>query len=111
MCFHFLGGWGAGYYSHLWSRMLAADIFSAYLEAGWDSPDSVARVSGKIRETFLAAGSAVPTALSFRQFRGRDPNPEALLLSLGTKFFTSVLSTLMSIKMLDPPTSETMIGL
>jgi oligopeptidase A len=76
--------------------MLAADIFSAYLEAGWDNPDGVARISGKIRETFLAAGSAVPTALSFRQFRGRDPNPEALLLSLGTKCFTSVLSTLLS---------------
>jgi oligopeptidase A len=90
----FSGGWGAGYYSHLWSRMLAADIFSAYLEAGWDNPDGVARISGKISETFLSAGSAVPTALSFRQFRGRDPNPEALLLSLGTSFLKSVLSTL-----------------
>ena len=78
-----LGGWGAGYYSHLWSRMLAADVFSAYLEVGWDNAEAVARVSRKIRETFLAAGSAVPTAQSFRDFRGRDPNPEALLLSLG----------------------------
>jgi oligopeptidase A len=77
------GGWGAGYYSHLWSRMLAADVFSAYLEAGWQNPDAITRVSRKIRETFLAAGSAVPTAQTFRDFRGRDPNPEALLLSLG----------------------------
>ena len=26
------GHWAAGYYSHTWSRMLAADLFSAYLE-------------------------------------------------------------------------------
>jgi oligopeptidase A len=63
--------------------MLAADVFSAYLEAGWDNTDGVARISQKVRETFLAGGSAVPTAHSFRDFRGRDPNPEALLLSLG----------------------------
>ena len=32
------GNWSGGYYSHLWSKMLAADIFSAYWEAGWDDP-------------------------------------------------------------------------
>ena len=26
------GHWAAGYYSHTWSKMLAADLFSAYLE-------------------------------------------------------------------------------
>lgn len=79
------GHWAAGYYSHTWSRMLAADLFSAYLEAGLENTEAVAKVSARFKSTFLTSGSAVPTAQLFREFRGRDPTPEALLISLGLK--------------------------
>jgi Zn-dependent oligopeptidase len=39
----------------------------------------------RFRNTFLSLGSSVPMAETFRNFRGRDPSHEALLLSLGLK--------------------------
>jgi Peptidase family M3 len=39
----------------------------------------------RFRSTFLALGSSIPMAETFRKFRGRDPSHEALLLSLGLK--------------------------
>ena len=45
----------------------------------------MAKVSARFKSTFLTSGSAVPTAQLFREFRGRDPTPEALLISLGLK--------------------------
>jgi oligopeptidase A len=79
------GEWAAAYYCRLWSRMLAADIFSAYLEIGLDNDEQVKKMSKRFKKTFLCSGSARPTAQIFREFRGRDPTPEALLLSLGLK--------------------------
>lgn len=77
------GNWSGGYYSHLWSKMLAADIFSAYWEAGWDDPKEIAKVSQKISSVLLASGSSKPMVQVFRELRGRDPNPEALMFSRG----------------------------
>eukprot|EP00092_Neocalanus_flemingeri_P019582 GFUD01021214.1.p1 GENE.GFUD01021214.1~~GFUD01021214.1.p1 ORF type:complete len:771 (+),score=230.50 GFUD01021214.1:151-2463(+) len=79
------GHWAAGYYSHTWSKMLAADLFSAYLEAGLENKEAVSKVSARFKSTFLTSGSAVPTAQLFREFRGRDPTPEALLISMGIR--------------------------
>jgi len=42
-------------------------------------------VTRRFRSTFLALGSSIPPAEVFRQFRGRDPSHEALLLHLGLK--------------------------
>eukprot|EP00088_Acartia_fossae_P028036 TRINITY_DN2880_c0_g1_i2.p1 TRINITY_DN2880_c0_g1~~TRINITY_DN2880_c0_g1_i2.p1 ORF type:complete len:779 (-),score=169.37 TRINITY_DN2880_c0_g1_i2:109-2445(-) len=80
-----IDSWCAGYYSNLWSRMLAADVFSAYWEAGWENPEAVRKVSQKILNSLLTVGSSRPTAEVFRELRGRDPNPDALLISLGLK--------------------------
>jgi len=79
------GHWAAGYYSATWGKMLAADLFSAYIEAGLENTEAVGKVSARFKSTFLASGSAVPSAQLFREFRGRDPTPEALLISLGLK--------------------------
>ena len=73
----------AGYYGHTWAKMMAADAFSAYLESGFDDKEAVARISRRFRDTFLTCGSRVPAAQVFRLFRGRDPTPDALLMSLG----------------------------
>ncbi len=65
--------------------MLAADAFAAVQEVGLDNADEVKKVCKRFRGTFLRMGSTLPTAELFRQFRGRDPSHEPLLMSLGLK--------------------------
>ncbi|KPI97181.1 Oligopeptidase A [Papilio xuthus] len=74
--------WGAAYYCHLWSKMIAADIFSAFDEARQGDEDILA-VGRRYRDTFLATGGACHPSEVFRRFRGRDPSPHALLKNLG----------------------------
>lgn len=78
----FSGEWAAAYYSHVWSRLLAADVYSAFYEVQ-DNLDAVHAVGKRFRETFLALGGACHPSEVFRRFRGRDPSPKALLKSLG----------------------------
>ncbi|CAH2039281.1 unnamed protein product, partial [Iphiclides podalirius] len=77
----FSGEWGAAYYCHLWSRMVAADIYGAFDEAR--AGGDLLAVGRRYRETFLAEGGACHPGELFRRFRGRDPSPHALLNSLG----------------------------
>ena len=79
----FGGQKAASYFCATWSRMLAADAFSAFQEVGLENSEEVKKVARRFRKTFLATGSAVPAAEVFRQFRGRDPSHEALLINLG----------------------------
>ncbi|KAI5637484.1 peptidase family m3 domain-containing protein [Phthorimaea operculella] len=74
--------WGAAYYCHLWSKMIAADIYSAFEEARKENKDVLA-VGKRYRDTFLAAGGACHPSEVFRRFRGRDPSPQALINNLG----------------------------
>ncbi|KXJ77549.1 hypothetical protein RP20_CCG007286 [Aedes albopictus] len=77
----FSGDWGAAYFSRLWSRMVAADVYSAFVEAKSKGQQSDA--GRRFRETFLALGGGCHPSEVFRQFRGRDPSPKALLQNLG----------------------------
>ena len=78
-------------YCSIWSRMLAADAFSAIEEANQESAftiyenPQVLAVTNRFRETVLAKGSTLAMEEIFRTFRGRDPSYEALLVSLGLK--------------------------
>ncbi|CAG4946585.1 unnamed protein product [Parnassius apollo] len=74
--------WGAAYYCHLWSKMIAADIYSAFEEARQGDEDIMV-VGRRYRDTFLAIGGACHPSEVFRRFRGRDPSPHALLKNLG----------------------------
>ena len=75
----FAGGYAAGYYSYLWAELLAADGFMVFAEAGL-----VDRTTGdRFRDEVLARGATRPAAESFRAFRGRDPEPAAMLLRHG----------------------------
>ncbi|CAH0398901.1 unnamed protein product [Chilo suppressalis] len=74
--------WGAAYYCHLWSKMIAADIYSAFEEARQGEQD-VLTVGKRYRDTFLASGGSCHPSEIFRRFRGRDPSPHALLNNLG----------------------------
>ncbi|MEP9401712.1 M3 family metallopeptidase [Sphingomonas sp. VNH70] len=75
----FAGGYAAGYYSYLWAELLAADGFAAFAEAG-----GVDRATGdRLRATVLSQGSVRPAIELFRAFRGRDPDPRAMLARHG----------------------------
>lgn len=74
--------WGAAYYCRLWSKMIAADIYSAFEEARQSDQDVLA-VGKRYRDTFLAVGGGCHPSEVFRRFRGRDPSPHALLKNLG----------------------------
>ncbi|XP_019871362.2 uncharacterized protein LOC109599775 [Aethina tumida] len=76
--------WGAAYYSHLWSRMIAADVYSAFHEVQNDE-QKVVDVGKRFRDTFLSLGGSSHPSQTFRNFRGRDPSLKALINSLGLK--------------------------
>ena len=73
----FSGGYAAGYYSYKWAEVLAADGFSLFEEKGIFDKDTAA----KLRHLLESGGSVDATKL-YRDFRGHDPEPEALLRQL-----------------------------
>ncbi|XP_015601630.1 probable cytosolic oligopeptidase A [Cephus cinctus] len=77
--------WGAAYYSHIWSEMIAADIYSAFQEIPVEDQNQVREIGKRYRDTFLALGGSCSPNEVFRRFRGRDPSPKALLKNLGLK--------------------------
>jgi len=75
----FAGGYAAGYYSYKWAEVLSADAYSAFEEAG--GANSV--TGEKFWREILAVGGSRPALESFRAFRGRDPQIDALLRHSG----------------------------
>ena len=75
----FAGGYSAGYYSYKWAEVLSADAFAAFEEAGLDNEASVAAVGQKFRKVILAQGGSRHPMELFIEFRGRKPEPQALL--------------------------------
>ena len=79
----FAGGYAAGYYSYKWAEVLSADAYAAFEETmdehGTPSPETGRRY----REAILEAGGSRPALESFKAFRGREPNLEALLRHQG----------------------------
>ena len=74
----FSGGYCAGYYSYKWAEVLAADGFSLFKEKGIFNQN----VATAFRE-LLSKGDSVDASILYRNFRGHDPQPEALLKQLG----------------------------
>ena len=75
----FAGGYSAGYYSYKWAEIMSSDAFGAFEELNLDNKEEIAKLGKKFRETILAKGGGEHPAEVFRQFRGRDTNPDALL--------------------------------
>ena len=75
----FSGGYAAGYYSYKWSEVLSADAFSMFEEAGLDNEEKVAEIGRRYRDTILALGGSRHPLDVFIDFRGREPDPSALL--------------------------------
>jgi len=75
----FGGGYAAGYYSYKWAEVLSADAFSLFEENGVMDP-----VAGRrFRECILEVGGSVDPLDAFIAFRGRPPEPGALLRLAG----------------------------
>ena len=75
----FDGGYESGYYGYLWSEILDADAFQAFKETSLFDPETAARYRNEI----LSKGRTEPAAELYRNFRGRDPRIEPLLINRG----------------------------
>ena len=75
----FAGGYAAGYYSYKWAEVMSADAFGAFEDVGLENEEKVKEVGRKFRDTVLSLGGGNKAMDVFTEFRGREPNPDALL--------------------------------
>ena len=75
----FTGGYSAGYYSYKWAEVLEADAYSLFEEKGIFNTE----VSNAFRKEILEKGGTEDEAVIYRNFRGHNPQPEALMKKLG----------------------------
>jgi peptidyl-dipeptidase Dcp len=73
--------YSAGYYSYLWSDALTADAAEAFEEAPGRYYDR--QLADRLLTTVLSVGDTIDPADSYRRFRGRDVDTNALLRKRG----------------------------
>ena len=76
------GGYSAGYYSYMWAEVLDADAFEAFKETGDIFNQEVA---DKFRKHVLTPGGIDNGMVMYTNFRGREPQIDALLKNRGLK--------------------------
>jgi peptidyl-dipeptidase Dcp len=75
----FAGGYSAGYYSYKWAEVLDADAFEFFKEKGIFNRE----VANKFKDTVLSKGGSQHPMDLYVAFRGKQPNPDALLRRAG----------------------------
>lgn len=75
----FAGGYAAGYYSYLWAEVLSADAFSRFEEEGIFNT----KTGNAFLDNILSQGGSDEPMTLFKNFRGREPQLEALLRHYG----------------------------
>ncbi len=77
----YAGGYAAGYYSYKWADILSSDIFETFEENGVLCQDTAKRYLDEI----LSQGGSKEMSELFKNFKGRDPKPDAFLKYSGIK--------------------------
>lgn len=72
---HLMGGYEAGYYSYLWSRVIAVDLFGRFNDTGVMNEETGKRY----RDIILAPGRSYDESGQVRKFLGRDVTEESFL--------------------------------
>jgi peptidyl-dipeptidase Dcp len=77
---HIIGGYAAGYYSYLWSEVMDADAFAAFVETGnvFDK-----KTATKLKTHIYSAGNTHDALEAYVAFRGRPPEIDGLLKKRG----------------------------
>src|SRR5687767_4375691 len=73
-------GYSAGYYSYLWSDVITADAFGAFVEGKGPYDKAVGQ---RLVKYIFSVGNTIDPADAYRAFRGRDPKVEALMKKRG----------------------------
>lgn len=76
---HLAGGYGAGYYGYMWSKVYSCDMFTRFRDAGLLNRE----VGMEYRKKILEVGSSRDEMESVKDFLGREPNNAAFLEELG----------------------------
>lgn len=76
---HIMGGYDAGYYGYLWSKVYAQDLFTRFQRDGLESP----AVGHAYRRDILAPAMTYEPDQEVRAFLGRPMNPDAFYAALG----------------------------
>ena len=71
----FGGGYSAGYYSYKWAEALDADAFEYFKENGIFNTV----IADSFRKNILEKGNTEPPMNMYVKFRGKEPDPDALL--------------------------------
>lgn len=75
----FQGGYSSGYYSYKWAEVLDADAFAFFKEHGiFDK-----KVAKAYKENILQKGGTIEPMKLYKKFRGKEPDPKALLKRAG----------------------------
>jgi peptidyl-dipeptidase Dcp len=72
--------YAAGYYSYMWSEVMDADAFGAFEDAGNIFDPAVAK---RLHDDIYSSGGSRDPEEAYVAFRGRKPEPEALLRRRG----------------------------
>ena len=75
----FQGGYSSGYYSYKWAEVLDADAFAYFQEKGIFNRE----VATKFKDNVLSKGGTDHPMTLYKQFRGQEPKPDALLKRAG----------------------------
>ena len=77
----FNSGYSAGYYSYLWAEVLDKDAFELFMEKGIFDPAT----AKSFRQNILEKGGSDEPMTLYKNFRGAEPDPDALLRARGLK--------------------------
>ncbi len=75
----FNGGYSSGYYSYKWAEVLDADAFEYFKENGIFNKE----IATKFKNSILSKGGTIHPMELYKEFRGQEPSPDALLKRAG----------------------------